>query len=82
MGLITLVSAVIPAAQAWAGKLIVDGVVTHLGKSNSTDIVTVLQPVLPYLAFEFGLVTIGAMLSQGRTLLEHILHAKIGRAHV
>ena len=77
MALVTLVSAVIPAAQAWAGKLIVDGVVTNIGKTGSADLMTALQPVLPYLAFEFALVTIGAMLSQGRTLLEHILHARL-----
>jgi len=80
MALVTLLSAILPAAQAWAGKLIVDGVVTNIGKIASPgnmDVMTMLRPVLPYLAFEFGLVTLGAVLSQGRTLLEHILHARL-----
>ncbi len=81
MGLVTLISASLPAAQAWAGKLIVDGVVTHISKVGgagaSVDVMSVLQPVLPYLGVEFALVTIGAVLSQGRTLLEHILHARL-----
>ncbi len=79
MALVTLVMASLPAAQAWAGKLIVDGVVVNIGKVgfDGANLMAVLQPVLPYLGLEFALVTIGAVLSQGRTLLEHILHARL-----
>jgi ATP-binding cassette subfamily B protein len=75
MAAITLISALLPAAQAWAGKLIVDGVVANIGRSG--DVRAVLQPVLPYLALEFILVTISAVLAQVRTLLEHVLHARL-----
>jgi ATP-binding cassette subfamily B protein len=74
---VTVVSALLPAAQAYAGKLIVDGVVANIGKVAANDLWAALQPVLPYLLLEFFLVTISAVLNQGRTLLEHVLHAKV-----
>lgn len=77
MALVTLGSAALPAAQAWAGKLIVDGVVAAIGLAPEAGWWTALQPVLPYLALEFGLVTTGAVLSQVRLLLEHVLHARL-----
>lgn len=76
MAAITLVSALLPAAQAYAAKLIVDGVVANIGRAGS-DVLSALQPVLPYLALEFVLVTLGAVLSQTRTLFEHVLHAQV-----
>jgi ATP-binding cassette subfamily B protein len=77
MAAVTLISATLPATQAWVGKLIVDGVVANIGRLGNGDIMTLLQPVVPYLGLEFGLVTLGALLSQVRTLLEHILHARL-----
>lgn len=86
MAVVTLVSAFLPAAQAWVGKLIVDGVVGAIGQASLVTVtsvstlLTVLQPVLPYLALEFALVTTSAMLNQVRTLLEHILNARLSHS--
>jgi ATP-binding cassette subfamily B protein len=83
MAAVTLLSALLPAAQAWVGKLIVDGVVGAIGKmpaTSATNVLVVLQPVLPYLAFEFILVTLGAVLGQSRTLVEHVLHSRLSNA--
>jgi ATP-binding cassette subfamily B protein len=80
MAAITLASALLPAAQAWAGKLIVDGVVGAIGQASAANLLVALQPVLPYLALEFILVTLGAVLGQGRTLVEHVLHARLSNA--
>jgi len=77
MAVVTLLRAALPAAQAWAAKLIVDGVVDAIGRRSSNDFWMALQPVLPYLALEFALVTAGAVLNQSRSLLEHILHARL-----
>jgi ATP-binding cassette subfamily B protein len=77
MAVVTLVSAGLPAAQAYAGKLIVDGVVQTIGKVQSNDLWIAVQPLLPFLFLEFFIVTIGAIMSQTRALLEHVLHAKL-----
>lgn len=78
MGATTLVSAVLPAGQAWIGKLIVDAVVRAIQSGAPvTDYGAALQPVLPYLVLEFALITGSSLLSQARTLLEHILHARL-----
>ena len=78
MGLITLLSAFLPAGQAWVGKLIVDAVV-NASRSGATspDFWIALQPVLPYLAVELLLITGSSILSQARTLVEHVLHARL-----
>lgn len=77
MACVTLLRAALPAAQAWAGKLIVDGVVDAIGRAPSTDFWMALRPVLPFLILEFILVTAGAVLNQMRSLFEHVLHARL-----
>ena len=77
MAAVTLVSAVLPAAQAYAGKLIVDGVVQTIGKAPANDLWVAIQPLLPFLFLEFFIVTLSAIMSQTRALLEHVLHAKL-----
>ena len=71
----TLVGALLPAGQAWVGKLIVDAVVnainTHTGAQGG------LQAVLPLLAAEFVLLVVQSGNGQARTLAEHVLHARI-----
>ena len=71
----TLIGALLPASQAWVGKLIVDTVVTsinaHIGAMAG------LQAVLPYLIVEFILLVIQAGNSQARSFAEHILHSRI-----
>jgi ATP-binding cassette subfamily B protein len=76
MAAVTLVSAVLPVAQAWVGKLIVDGVLGAV-TAPDTPFGLAIQPVLPYLALELALVTLSAVMNQTRTLIEHILHARL-----
>ncbi len=78
MALLTLTAAVLPVSQAWVAKLIVDGVVDAMNAGVSVQ--QGVQQVAPFLLLEFGLLTLGAMLSQGRTLLDHILHGRMAHA--
>ncbi len=73
MAAITLVSALLPASQAYVGKLIVDSVVNSLNVGASAEVA--LRLALPFLLAEFGLLLLGTLLSQARSLAEHILHA-------
>ena len=75
MAVVTVVGAALPAAQAWAGKLIVDGVVNGMNQHLALE--QGLRSVLPYLLFEFGLIMLSSVLSQVRTLIEHVLHARL-----
>jgi len=74
MGL-TLVAAALPAAQAWAGKLIIDAIVSALDRG--LDPATGLRQVLPYLALEFGLLLISSLTSQARSLTNRILQSQL-----
>ncbi|NJN65191.1 MAG: ABC transporter ATP-binding protein [Chloroflexaceae bacterium] len=78
MGVVTLLSAFLPATQAWTGKLIVDTVVrtTADGMTPSHG----LLAVLPFLLLEFALLTLSSALNQGRTLLEHVLHSRVAHS--
>ena len=76
MAALTLFSALLPAAQAWAGKLIVDSVVNsitrHAGPMEG------LNAALPFLVLEFALLLASAVISQVRRLAEHVLNARLG----
>jgi ATP-binding cassette subfamily B protein len=76
MAVLTLMSAVLPASQAWVAALIVDAVVAAIGRGS--DAVVGLQSVLPYLGLEFGLLLVGAVIGQIRRLYEHVLNARLG----
>jgi ATP-binding cassette subfamily B protein len=78
MAITTVIGAVLPAAQAWVGKLIVDGVVASINKQ--VDPSTGLQAILPWLAIEFGLVVVQAANGQARSFAEHVLHARLNLA--
>jgi ATP-binding cassette subfamily B protein len=79
MAALTLVSGLLPVAQAWVAKLIIDSVThslgEHLGYENAWP---ALRAMLPFLALEFGLILVGALVTQLRRLLEEILDHKIG----
>lgn len=75
MAMITLLNAGLPLAQAYVGKLIVDAVVAAV--QGGVDAIGGVQQALPWLLSEFGLITLGAVLMQGRSLSEHILHARL-----
>jgi len=76
MALITVVNGLLPISQAWVAKLIVDDVVTTVTTGAGAE--AGLRAVLPYLLIEFALLTLGAVLSQGRSLVEHMLNARLG----
>jgi ATP-binding cassette subfamily B protein len=71
----TLVGSLLPAAQAWIGKLIVDTVVTAINTQSGAWVG--LQAALPYLAMEFGLLVLQSANGQARSFAEHVLHARI-----
>lgn len=75
MAVCSLVGALLPATQAWIGKLIVDIVVqamnTHVGAQAG------LGAALPWLLAELALVVIQAANGQVRKFAEHVLHARV-----
>jgi ATP-binding cassette subfamily B protein len=76
MAVLTLLSAALPASQAWAGKLIVDSVVHSI--TGGVGASAGLRAALPYLALEFSLLMASAVISQLRRLAEHVLNARLG----
>lgn len=73
--ILTLISAVLPAGQAWVGKLIIDSIVeaSELG----LDISAGIRNVLPYLLFEFLLVFVGSISTQVRSLSDRVLQSQL-----
>jgi ATP-binding cassette, subfamily B, bacterial len=76
MAVLTILSAALPASQAWAGALIVDSVVHSLNNKLTAE--QGLNAALPLLLLEFGLLLAGAIISQVRRLYEHVLNARLG----
>jgi len=72
---LTLMAALIPAAQAWAGKLIIDAVVNAAGMNLPAD--NALRQVLPFLILEFALVMGSSLISQARSLSDRILQSQL-----
>ncbi len=70
-----LIAAVLPAGQAWAGKLIVDAIVGAI--AQGMEPVAGLRYVLPYLALEFALLLIGSLTSQARNLFDRYLQSQL-----
>ncbi|HEY0604771.1 MAG TPA: ABC transporter ATP-binding protein [Herpetosiphonaceae bacterium] len=75
IALLTLIAAALPASQAWVGKLIVDAVVQALEAQQS--VAAGLRTALPFLLLEFALITLSAVISQIRSLFDHVLHARV-----
>jgi len=75
MGIVTVVGALLPASQAWVGKLIIDSVVRvttmHLPPEQS------LNEVLPFLVLEFVLIMIGLVVNETRTMLQRVLNSRL-----
>lgn len=72
---LTLVSAALPAAQAWVGKLIIDAILNAVGQGMEP--VAGLRYVGPYLALEFALVLIGSVTGQVRSLFDRIIQSQL-----
>jgi ATP-binding cassette subfamily B protein len=75
MAACTLIGALLPAGQAWVAKLIVDAVVGAINGRVGSQ--AGLQAVLPLLGMEFGLLLVQSLVSQGRSLAEHVLHSRL-----
>lgn len=75
MAIVTLFMAILPASQAWVGKLIVDEVVNAI--TLGLTIEAGFWATLPWLALEFGLIVLGASLTQVRILLDHVLNSRL-----
>ncbi|MCS6881679.1 MAG: ABC transporter ATP-binding protein [Oscillochloridaceae bacterium] len=75
LALITLVNGLLPISQAWVAKLIIDAVVVAV--TSSVAPMSALRAALPYLLVEFALLTLGAALTQARSLAEHMLNARL-----
>ncbi len=72
---LTPISALLPAAQSWVGKMIVDSI---LGAINqSLDVNAGLRLVLPYVAAEFGLLLLGTILNSIRFLSNSVLQSQL-----
>ncbi len=75
MTALTLLPALLPAAQAWVAKLIVDGVVAATRQQLPAE--QGFAQVAPYLGLEFILIFVGTLIGQIRSLVEHMLHARL-----
>ncbi len=75
-GIITVVDAAFPAAQAWAGKMILDGVVASIksGLSPADGV----RAVAPWLVFEFVLVVAKEVAGRGRSLARGLIDLRLG----
>ncbi len=72
---LTPIAALLPAAQSWVGKMIVDSI---LGAINqSLDVNAGLRAVLPYVAMEFGLLLLGTILNSIRFLSNSVLQSQL-----
>jgi ATP-binding cassette subfamily B protein len=72
---LTLIAALLPAGQAWVGKLIIDAIVTatEQGMQPSAG----LRLVMPYLALQLSLLLILSVTSQMQSLFERILQSQL-----
>lgn len=72
---LTVITGLLPAAQAWAGKLIIDTIIDAI--SSQIDPVAGIKLVLPYLALEFALVLIRSLSTQLKSLFDRILQSQL-----
>jgi ATP-binding cassette, subfamily B, bacterial len=76
--LLTLVAGVLPAAVAWVGQLIVDGVVAAIAMQRQTGSAEVTA-VLLFVALEAGIVAIMAGAQRGISVCQALLRALLGQ---
>ncbi len=72
---LTIVSAALPAAQAWTAKLIIDAVV--IAAQVGMEPVAGLRFVAPYLGLEFGLLLTSSVVTQVRGLTDRMLQTQL-----
>jgi ATP-binding cassette, subfamily B, bacterial len=78
MFVVTIAFALLPIGQAWTGKVIVDSILNTVNTRAGVE--AGFQAVLPFLLLEFFFLASFGALNQIRSLLEHIINAKL--AHV
>ena len=78
LALLTLIAGVLPAAVAYVGQLIVDGVVEAI-RVNSLDGAPNTRLVLFYVALEAGLVAAIAGAQRGISVIQSLLRALLGQ---
>ena len=76
LGLGTLIGAVLPAALAWVGKLIIDGVVLAARTRASVD----RKSVLVLVALELGLMVLSTTVNRLMSLQRELMRANLGNA--
>jgi ATP-binding cassette subfamily B protein len=74
LGSLTLGGALLPATQAWVGKLIVDGVVAAIQSAQDAE---QIRKVFIYLIIELALFLLSAALSQGRRLIQQLIQLEL-----
>lgn len=74
LGFLTVGGALLPAAQAWVGKLIVDGVVASI--QHGADAARV-KTVFLYVLVELGLFLLSAALNQARRLIQQLVQLQL-----
>jgi ATP-binding cassette, subfamily B, bacterial len=74
LGILTLVGALLPATQAWVGKLIVDGVVRSMQNRNDPQ---QISTVFFYLALELMLFLVSTALNHSRRLIQQLVQLQI-----
>jgi ATP-binding cassette subfamily B protein len=84
LGLLTVLAGVLPAAMAWVGALIIDGVVaaTKLYAETADPASTawpILEPVLRLVALEALIVAVLAGAQRGISLCQALLRAQLGQ---
>ena len=74
LGLLTLGGALLPATQAWVGKLIVDGVVASMQSPQDREQV---RKVFIYLLIELALFLLSAAFNHGRRLIQQLIELQL-----
>jgi ATP-binding cassette subfamily B protein len=74
LALLTLAGALLPAAQAWVGKLIVDGVVAAIQHGQDHQ---QAQSVFYLLLVELGLILLSTGVGQARRLIQQLTQLKL-----
>ena len=74
LGFITVGGALVPAAQAWVGKLIVDGVVATIQVGREPQ---QIKQIFIYLSLELALFLLHTLLTQSRRLIQQLIQLQL-----
>jgi ATP-binding cassette subfamily B protein len=74
LGFLTVGGALLPASQAWVGKLIVDGVVASIQQGADPEVV---RTVFVYLILELALFLLNTALNQARRLIQQLIQLQL-----